>query len=257
MGRVYDSDLGGAGDGARDFGPGWKLAVRETLATRGTRPIYTDASNSAHALDVGHDGGIAPAIPALAPVSSGRMHETPVVSVVELQVGDTVRHFVKRHDPGRVRTPMGRDGPWRLTHVRHARGWMRLDWQSGAVTGRESDGGSVEFVRRADRGVPGRSVAYGYDKDGALTAVVDPRGKTILAASHADGKVATVRALHAETAFHYRTGATRAVDGLGRTTTLHRAPDGRTTGVADATGRLTQLEFDAEFRPVTIITGRW
>ena len=43
MGRVYDSDLGADGDVARDFGPGWKLAVRESLATRGTRLIYTDA----------------------------------------------------------------------------------------------------------------------------------------------------------------------------------------------------------------------
>ena len=39
-----------------------------------------------------------------------------------------------------------------------------------------------------------------------------------------------MRALHAETTFHYGTGTTRAVDGLGRTTTFHRATDGITTG---------------------------
>ena len=82
--------------------------------------------------------------------------------------------------------------------------------------------------------------------------MVDPRGKTVLAATHEEGRTATVRALHAETTFHYGTGATRAVDGLGRTTTFHRAANGLTNGVADATGRLTQVAFDAGFRPVTI-----
>ena len=82
--------------------------------------------------------------------------------------------------------------------------------------------------------------------------MVDPRGKTILAASHRDGRTATVRALHAQTVFHYGTDTTRAVDGLGRTTTFHRDAEGITTGVADATGRLTQLAFDAGFRPVSI-----
>ena len=137
----------------------------------------------------------------------------------------------------------------------------------------------MEFVRRADgrivaaRDDLGRAVgydyddrgllaaatdlaggtwSYGYDEDGGLTTMVDPRGKTILAASHRDGRTATVRALHAETAFHYGTDTTRAVDGLGRTTTFHRDAEGITTGVADATGRLTQLAFDAGFRPVSI-----
>ena len=98
----------------------------------------------------------------------------------------------------------------------------------------------------------GGTWSYGYDEDGGLTTMVDPRGKTILAASHRDGRTATVRALHAQTAFHYGTDTTRAVDGLGRTTTFHRDAEGTTTGVADATGRLTQLAFDAGFRPVSI-----
>ena len=279
MGRVYDSAQDGPDETARDFGPGWKLAVRESLSERGGRLVYTDASNARHVLDV-RGGDIVPAHPALAPVSSGRLHRTRAASFVELRSGDTVRHFVKRHPPGPHGTSMRPKMSWRLTQVRHPRGWLMIDWRGTDVARLASDRGSVEFVRRADgrivvaRDDQQRSVAYAYDhdgrlsavadlgggtwrydygEDGALTAVVDPRGKTILAASHADGKVATVRALHAETAFHYGTGATRAVDGLGRTTTVHRAPDGRTTAVADATGRLTQLEFDAELRPVSII----
>ena len=163
--------------------------------------------------------------------------------------------------------------------VRHPRGWLRIEWQAGVIARMESDTGSVEFVRRDDgrivvaRDDLGRAVGYDYDEqgrlaatndlaggtwsydygeDGALTAMVDPRGKTILEASHAGGRTATVRALHAETTFHYGTGTTRALDGLGRTTTFHRAADGITTGVTDATGRLTQVAFDAEFRPVSI-----
>ncbi len=94
--------------------------------------------------------------------------------------------------------------------------------------------------------------SYRYGVDGALTAVIDPRAKTVLAASHAGGRTATVRALHAETTFHYGKATTRAVDGLGRTTTFHRNVEGITTGVADAAGRLTQVAFDAGFRPVSI-----
>ena len=212
-------------------------------------------------------------------MSSGRLHRTPAASIVELRAGDIVRHFVKRHAPRPPGASARPDRPWRLTRVHHPRGWLRFDWRGGVVARIESDAGSVEFVRRADgrivaaRDDLGRAVgydydergrlaaatdlaggtwSYGYDEDGGLTTMVDPRGKTILAASHRDGRTATVRALHAQTAFHYGTDTTRAVDGLGRTTTFHRDAEGITTGVADATGRLTQLAFDAGFRPVSI-----
>ena len=277
MGRVYDSALNG-GDAARDFGPGWKLAVRESLSERGGRLVYRDASNAEYLLEV-QGGDIVPAVPALAPVSSGRLHRTRAVSFVELRAGDMVRHFVKRHPPGPPGASARPDRPWRLTRVRHPRGWLRIEWHAGLIARMESDTGSVEFVRRDDgrivvaRDDLGRAVGYNYDEqgrlaattdlaggtwsydygeDGALTAMVDPRRKTILEASHAGGRTATVRALHAETTFHYGTGTTRAVDGLGRTTTFHRAEDGITTGVTDATGRLTQVAFDDEFRPVSI-----
>lgn len=137
-----------------------------------------------------------------------------------------------------------------MTQVRHPRGWLRIDWRAGVVAGLESDAGSVEFVRRADgrivvaRDDLGRAVGYDYDdrgrlaaatdlaggrwryrygEGGALTAMVDARGKTVLAASHVGGRAATIRVLLAETTFHYGTGTTRAVDGLGRTTTFHRS----------------------------------
>ena len=277
MGRVYDSAPNG-GDAARDFGPGWKLAVRESLSERGGRLVYRDVSNAEYLLEV-RGGDIVAAVPALAPVSSGRLHRTRAFSFVELRAGDIVRHFVKRHPPSPPGASARPDRPWRLTGVRHPRGWLRIEWQAGVIARMESDTGSVEFVRRDDgrivvaRDDLGRAVGYDYDEqgrlaattdlaggtwsydyggDGALTAMVDPRGKTVLEASHAGGRTATVRALHAETTFHYGTGTTRAVDGLGRTTTFHRAADGITTGVADATGRLTQVAFDAEFRPVSI-----
>ena len=159
---------------------------------------------------------------------------------------------------------------------------MRLAWRRGIVTNLTSDAGSVQLVRREDgrivsaRDDLGRSVSYAYDNDGrlvtatdlaggtwryaydadgALASIVDPRGKKILAATHADGKVSNVRALHAETAFHYGTSSTRAVDVLGRTTTFHRDASGITTGVGDPSGRLTVLAFDADHLPVSVTRG--
>lgn len=45
------------------------------------------------------------------------------------------------------------------------------------------------------------------------------------------------------------------MDILGRTTTFHRDASGLTTGVGDASGRLTVLAFDAEHRPVSVTRG--
>ena len=129
MGRVYDSALDG-GDAARDFGPGWKLAVRESLSERGGRLVYRDASNAEYLLRV-QGGDIVPAVPALAPVSSGRLHRTPAPSLVELRSGDIVRYFVKRGPPRPPGAAARPDHPWRLTRVRHPRGWLRIDWQGG------------------------------------------------------------------------------------------------------------------------------
>ena len=273
MGRVYDSALNAEDEAAGDFGSGWKLAVHERVAMRGGRVAYTDAANATHLLEVADDE-LTPVAPALSPVSSGSMRESGGgAGIVVLESGGTIWRF--KREAGKTAV----DAPWLLVHVRHPRGWVRLDWRRGVVAAITSDAGTVSITRRGDgrivaaRDDLGRSVAYGYDGDGrlstvtdlgggtwryryeaagALTAVVDPRGKTVLAASHADGRVSTVRALHAETTFHYAAGTTRAVDGLGRTTTFHRAANGMTTGVADAAGRLTQLAFDGAFRPVSI-----
>lgn len=180
MGRVYDSFLGG-GDAARDFGPGWKLAVRESLSERGGRLIYRDASNAEYLLEV-RGGDIAPAVPALAPVSSGQLHRTRAASVVELRTGDIVRHFVKRHPPGPSRASENPDRPWRLTRVHHPRGWLRIEWQAGVVARIESDAGSVSFVRRTDgriivaRDDLDRAVGYNYDEQGRLATATDLAG---------------------------------------------------------------------------------
>ena len=146
MGRVYDSALHG-GDAARDFGPGWKLAVRESLSERGGRLVYRDASNAEHLLEV-RGGDIVPAVPALAPVSSGRLHRTPAASIVELRAGDIVRHFVKRHPPRPPGASARPDRPWRLTRVHHPRGWLRFDWEAS------SRGSSRTRVRWNSSGAP-------------------------------------------------------------------------------------------------------
>lgn len=76
MGRVYDSALSAQDDAAGDFGPGWKLSVREAVAEDGDGLAYTNASNVTYALVVDDGGDIVPASPALAPVSSGSVRET-------------------------------------------------------------------------------------------------------------------------------------------------------------------------------------
>lgn len=190
------------------------------------------------------------------------------MSVIVFESGDTIRRFEN----------VAGDDVWRLVHVQHGRGWVRLEWQQGVLTGLASDRGRVDLSRRADGRITaarddlGRAIAYSYGVTGrlievtdlggsvwrygyngdTLTSLIDPRGKTVLEAGYVAGKVATMRALHARTTFHYEATSTRAVDSFGRTTTFLHTPAGLTTGVADPLGHLMQLAFDAAFRPVAV-----
>ena len=135
MGRVYDS----ARAEDADFGPGWKLSVIEEVRRGDSRFVYRDASNATFALDVsGSD--LAPSEPAIAPVVSGTVRTSGGdAGIVVLESADgTLRRF--KED----------GGVWRLVHVRHDRGWVRLDWRQGVLAEVTSDRGWVRLQRRAD-----------------------------------------------------------------------------------------------------------
>lgn len=167
MGRVYDSTL----PEGFNFGPGWKLTVVEEVRREGSRLLFKDASNVVHALDV--DGeSVTPASPATAPVASGSMRTSGgAAGIVVLESADgMIRRFKQDGDV------------WRLVHVRHARGWVRLVWRRGVLTEVISDRGWMRIVRRDDGRVMsiqddlGRIVVYSYDANDRLSGATDRAG---------------------------------------------------------------------------------
>ena len=264
MGRVYDSTLEEGGD----FGPGWKLTVVEEVQQEGSQLLFTDASNGVHRLDVSGDK-VMPESPATAPIVSGSTRTTGgEAGIVVLESADgMLRRFKQDGDV------------WRLVHVRHGRGWVRLEWRRGTLTEVTSDAGWVRFSRRDDGRISGitddigRTVGYSYDSDGRLTGVTDlageswslgyasddllssitdPRNKVVLAATWTDTKVSRIRVLRERTDFAYAGNATTATDALGRDTVYRRDDSGITDSITDRTGATTEVGFDAGHRPVTV-----
>ena len=263
MGRVYDSTLT---DGA-DFGPGWKPTVVEELRRDGSRLLYTDASNAVHELEISGDA-VVPLSPATAPVAAGSIRTSGGgVGIVVLESSDGMLRRFKQD--GEV---------WRLVHVRHGRGWVRLGWRRGALAEVTSDRGRMHIARRDDGRIVSitddldRIVGYAYDADGRLTgvtdvaggswrighvagglsSVTDPRGKVVFAAQWTDGRVHRIRALHETTDFRYAGAATTATNLLGWSTVYRHTDSGITESITDRTGATTGVAFDAGHRPVTV-----
>ena len=260
-GRVYDSAL----EKSDDFGPGWKLTLREEIVRSGSRLAFTDASNSTYALEI--DGSaVKPVHVASTPVRSG-----------ELIAGGNA---IVLRSPGLTRRFDAIDGVYRLVQAAHASGSVRLGYRNGLIENATSNTATVRFERRADgrivavRDNLGRTAAYAYDDAGrlvdaqdlagaiwryryaagGLAAVADPRGRTTLHATYdAQGRVSWIEAQGGKSAFAYRQTTTRAVDGLSRTTVFHRSKPGITEGVASPTGAFSQLAFDAAGRPVEVL----
>ena len=257
-GRVYDSGLG---EGA-DFGPGWKLALREEIVRQGDRLAFTDASNAVWQLEI--DGGtVKPAHPASTPVRSGEFAGNAVVL----------------RSPGLVRRFEPIDGTFRLVEASHATGSVRLGYRNGLIERAVSATATVTFKRRADGRIVavedalGRTATYAYDgagrlashRDlagaawrygyaaGGLASIEDPRGKQVLHATYdGSGRVSWIEVQGGKSAFTYRDKSTRAVDGLNRTTVFHRAASGLTEAVDSPAGNFSQLSFDASGRPVAV-----
>ena len=264
LGRVYDSTL----DEGADFGPGWKLTVVEEIRQEGSQLHFADASNGVHRLDV-TGGSVTPTSPATAPVVSGSTRTTGgEAGVVVLESADGMLRRFKQD--GEV---------WRLVHVRHGRGWVRLDWRRGALVEVTSDAGWVRISHRDDGRIAsivddlGRTVAYSYDADGRLvgvsdlaggqwhmgyaaagrlSSITDPRSKVVLAAAWTDARVRRIRVLHETTDFSYTDTATTATNLLGWATVYRRDDSGITTSITDRTGATTEIAFDSQHRPATV-----
>ena len=256
-GRVYDSALEEDGD----FGPGWKLTLREEIVRNGSQLAFTEASNTTYALVV--DGAaIKPMHPASTPVRSGELAEDG--AIVLRSLGLTRRFEII-------------DGVYRLVRVWHASGSVRLTYRGSRIESAASKAATVRFERRADgrivavRDGLGRAATYAYDgagrlaeardlagaawryryEAGGLAAIDDPRDETILHATYdAAGRVSWIEVQGVKSAFAYRQTTTRAVDGLSRTTVFHRAKSGVTEGVESPSGTFSRLVFDAAGRPV-------
>ena len=263
MGRIYDSKLT---DGP-DFGPGWKLSVIEEVRREDASFVYRDASNAHFVLNVsGSD--LVPAVPAITPVVSGSTRTTgDGVGIVVLESADgTLRRFKEDGDV------------WRLVHVRHDRGWVRLEWRRGMLAEVTSDRGWVRIRRLADGRVGsmmddlGRTVAYSYDAEGrlggvtdlaggawtfaysgdALASVTDPRVKVVLASSWNGNRIRRIRVLHETTDFRYAGNSTTATNLLGWSTVYRYGDSGLTESITDRMGTTTELAFDTERRPTTV-----
>ena len=261
-GRVYDSAL--AKDD--DFGPGWKLTLREEITRSGARLSFTDASNSTYALEI--DGStVKPVHPASTPVKSGEILQGG--DVIVLRSLDLTRRFEDMR------------GVYRLVKARHRYGSVRLTYRDdGRIESAASKTATLRFERRADGRVTavrddhGRSAVYKYDSRGQLAhardlaggrwryryangrvaSMEDPRGKVILHAVYdAAGRVSWIEVQGEKSAFAYRRTTTRAVDGLGRTTVFHRAKSGATEGVESPSGTFSQLAFDGSGRPARVL----
>lgn len=265
FGRVYDSSR----DEDDDFGPGWKLALGERIVRRGARLLYTDAGGTTHRLRL-KGNRIIPVDAALTPVRTGLLRTGSEGRAIVLQSDDLIRRFKKIGNA------------FHLVTVSHQRGALHLTYQDGRLATVASKAGRIRIERRDDgriigaRDDLGREISYAYDaagrlhkvtdrtggiweyryddpSSGELAAMVDPRAVTILEASHHDGRVAWLRILRRETTFSYDKHGTKAVDVLGRTKVFHHGRSGLTEGIEDAAGDFTQIVFDNDLRPVTVM----
>ena len=249
-----------------DFGPGWKLTLREEITRSGDRLAFTDASNSTYALEI-DASAVKPVHPASTPVWSGEILEGG--DAIVLRSLDLTRRFEDMR------------GVYRLVEARNRYGSVRLTYRDdGRIESAASKTARLRFERRADgrvtavRDEHGRSVVYKYNSrdrlarardlagarwryryaDGRITSMEDPRGKVILHAVYdAAGRVSWIEVQGEKSAFAYRGTTTRAVDGIGRITVFHRAKSGATAGVESPLGTFSQLAFDAAGRPAQVL----
>ncbi|MCY4142655.1 MAG: DUF6531 domain-containing protein [Gammaproteobacteria bacterium] len=245
--RVYDSSML---DGV-DFGPGWVLGLNETLTIKNGLVNYTDSSNSTHTLEA-HDGKLVPVEPALASVENGKILRSAGGSIqaILLNCGDVQKRFDRK------------GGIFRLVQVSTQGGALHIGYNGHLMESISSDHSKISFSRD-NRGRIikieddlGRTVSYGYDKNGVLTdvhdragerwsykysddkdkqltSIIDPRDATILEAMYLDSKVIDIRALHSRASFEYNPESTRMTNGLGQKTVFHIS-DGITDGITDS-----------------------
>lgn len=266
LGRVYDSDI----EDDVDFGPGWKLTVREEAKLVGSRLTLVDSTNSRHILLV-NGTDIVPETASLSDIDGGSLIYLSGDSGqrLTLRAGDLVRRFEQF------------DGEFRLASVEYRNATTTFAYINGRLNAIRSGDMEVTIERRDDGRIIGvsdsldRYVAYEYDESGRLTSITDragsewnlryvsdrggqlsdvvnPRGVEVLSASFAGGRADKVRVLERETRFEYGTSSTRAYEDYGKLTIFEWEENGLTSGVVSPTGELTRISFDDNLRPIEV-----
>lgn len=186
-GRVYDSALNG-GDAARDFGPGWKLAVRESLSERGGGLVYRDASNAEYLLEV-RGGDIVSAVILRDGAVVARMDYDAASRLTGLPRPDGASTFgygdhgltsVDGAETARYRYEAGR-----VAHAEDAggeRGYAYTD--DGVLASATAGGVETELASRPD------GIVHELLRDGERLLRIEHRADgRVLAMAHRDGTV--------------------------------------------------------------------
>lgn len=268
MGRVYDSAI----QDDSDFGPGWKLSVREEVLRDGGTLTFIDSSNSEYVLNV-QQNTIVPTRPALSPVDEGSLTWDSSLDGhrLTLRSSKLVREFELIGDR------------YRLVKISNGNGSLSLEYSDELIDRIVSGDSEMSIERDSNRQIEsisdnhGRTVRYAYNDDGSLSWVidrsdatwsydydqgqpgllqemVDPRGETMLQATYSKERRATwVQVLDQEANFEYLNSSTAVVDKLNRKTMFERESNGLTSGIVNPAGDATRVLFDDEFRPVEMV----
>lgn len=262
VGRVHDSRIR---DGS-DFGPGWKLSVAESLRRVGNEMVYTDASNSTHALRI--DGSR---------LLSGHPHLTGIAG------GSLAPNWAVIRTGGLAKTFRRYRDSLRLIEVRDGSdNWLRFNYSGAAVSRVVSSSGRYVQLRRDRSGKivaavddAGRSVSYRYDPAGALiesvgvsggatrfrydgrgylSAVIDPRGfESIAAQFRADGRAAVVDSQHERTVYEFGANSTTVRNARQLAGILGFHESGLVESATDFAGGVSNIEFDPDLRVVRLM----
>ena len=267
IGRVYDSRI----RKDSDFGPGWKLSMREEVYIDGSTLIFVDASNSEYEFSLQHTS-IVPANPALSPVVEGSLESDSDHGNqrLVLRSQDLVRQFQLIGDR------------YRLVRIDNGTSSISIEYSGELIERVLSGQTEIAIHRRSNNQIDsitdnhGRSVQFTYNDDGSLAQVddrsratwkfayqmgsvgllekvVDPRGETVLEASYSKNRLTTrVQVLEQTHSFEYRQSITVMEDELRRTTTFEKEKNGLTSGVVNAMGDAVRVSFDDSFRPVEL-----
>ncbi len=261
FGRIYDSRIAAN----NDFGPGWRLALSETIKRKGDKLEYIDSSGSTIHLGVQDDRVIS---------------EHPVISNV--LGGKIFKREIYLDYQGFTKQFQFKAGLFRLTRVDDRYGnHILLKYSRGKLSEVHTSGGRTVIVNRNQSGKvvsstddAGRQVEYEYDAyerlrevrglshgvwkysyntENTLIAIVDPRGETELTANYSNRRVSQVSIRGDHYQFRYGAKSTSVVNAIGRSALFRFHATGLTIGVDDFAGTSTSLQLGDDLSLASVI----